>query len=170
VREDLGPIRFSETVQRIIDLEEKEGVAKEFIPATLDLFSDFGRGGSFESACAEAEAWVNEHSKADEYDLLRKISACYRPEEIAEAPITISRLDYQRRNPLQLALELPFPVRLTFMILALFRQYGSGGEPVNISSDLPPVPPSPGRWGGRSPGFEQPLPKPDEDLDIGPKR
>lgn len=163
-------MRFPETLQQAMDLEEKEGVAKEFIPATLDMFSELGRGGSFEAACAEAESWVYEHSRSDEYDLIHEISCRYGADEIAEAPITICRTDYPRRNPLMLAMELPFPIRLTIMILALFRQYGSGGEAVNIVSSLPPKPPAPGHWGGRTPGFEQHIPHTDEDVDVGPKR
>ena|SRR5688500_14915158 len=103
-------------------------------------------------------------------DLLYHIIQRYDGESIVAAIESVARLTIFPGNPLALALLVPHPIRLTLIAFALRPYYGSVGEPVKFPSGLPPKPPAPGHWGGRTPGFEQPLPKPGEDLDVGPKR
>jgi hypothetical protein len=177
VDQHLEPIRFPEHLQQAIDHDEY-GLPRENIPAIMDSHGwdlkhidniESPRVSEFEKASAESAAWVEGAAWRDEYSLLDALEE-FDPQLLASAAIAIDGSHGSLRNPLRFALTQPFPIRLTLIILALMRKYGSGGEGVRIASGLPPRPPAPGHWGGRTPGFEQPLPKTDEDLDVGPKR
>ena len=172
--EALEPIRFPQNLQRAIDLDlyghPHENIAWIMDSQDWDLKgldnAETPSVSDFEKACAESAVWVRQASARDEHDLLVAIGLC-DPELIAVAATTVDKGYRQGHNPLKFALTVPVPIELTLLILALFRRYGSGGEAVNIVSGLPPKPPSPGRWGGRTPGFEQPLPINDKNLDVG---
>ena len=177
VRQRLAPIIFPDNLQRVFDLEELAGAPKENIPVLMDPLSwnlnDLGsveapRVTNFDKACSESNEWLQRY--VSESELRAHLLAMYPIEQITEASAAIEQNAHCRGNPLVFALKLPFPLRLTILMLAIHRWYDSGGENVDVSSDLPPKPPAPGHWGGRTPGFEQPIPRPREDLDIGPKR
>ena len=177
VDENLEPIWFPEHLQKAVEYDEY-GHSRENIPVIMDSYGwDLGdiedveppKVSAFENACAESTAWVEQVPWRDEYSLLGALNE-FEPELLASVAVSVDHGYRSSQNPLKFALAQPFPTRLTLIILALMRKYGSGGEAVNIASGLPPKPPAPGHWGGRAPGFEQPLPKPGEDLDIGPKR
>lgn len=165
--DDLNFISFPEQVLRVIDLEELAGVPKENIRvfmephgwdlANLDAVATPGLS-DFDLACGEAQFWLDRFYLWNEADLLEYLTRRYEAETFTTALDEIMRNAYVRGNPLTLALSLPYPIRMTLVLLALLRHYDSGGESVNISSDLPPCPPSPGHWGGRDPGYEEPLP------------
>jgi hypothetical protein len=170
----LTPIIFPDNLQRVFDLEELAGVPKENIPVLMDPKSwdlndletvDAPRITNFDKACSEANDWYQRF--VPEPDLRAHLVARYPVDEIIEASKSIEANAHCRGNPLVFALKLPFPLRLTIVMLAIHRWYDSGGENVDVSSDLPPKPPSPGHWGGRTPGYEEPLPPRTKDLDIG---
>ncbi len=177
VRQRLTPIIFPDNLQRVFDLEELAGAPKENIPVLMDPMGwklndlesvEPPRVTNFDKACSESSDWLQRY--VSESDLRAHLMARYPIEQIIEASTVIEQNAHCRGNPLVFALKLPFPLRLTILMLAIHRWYDSGGEYVDVSSDLPPKPPAPGHWGGRTPGFEQPIPRSPEDLDIGPKR
>lgn len=165
-------------LRSVFAMDELAGVSRDNIPVYLDPHGwdladpenfETPRVSNFDRACGEAEAWVVMMSSRSEYDLLNEVDSFDRDLRLA-ASEAISEIAPTHENPLRFALRQPYPIRLTLLILAILRRFGSGGEAVNIASGLPPKPPSPGHWGGRTPGFEQPIPLPNENLDIGPRR
>jgi hypothetical protein len=173
-RARLTPIIFPDNLQRVLDLEELAGAPKDNIPVLMDPknwdLNDLEIVGvprvtNFDKACSEAHEWVQRF--LPESDLRAHLLARYSVDQIIEASTTIERIARAPRNPLAFALILPFPLRLTIVMLAIHRWYDSGGENVDVSSELPPKPPSPGHWGGRTPGYEEPLPPRRKDIDVG---
>lgn len=174
VRQQLAAILFPDNLQRVFDLEEVAGASRENIPVLMDPMEwslsdletvDTPRVTNFDKACSEANDWVQRF--VSEADLRKHLMARYSVEEIIEASASIERNAHCRGNPLVFALKLPFPLRLTIVMLAIHRWYDSGGENVDVSSELPPKPPAPGHWGGRTPGYEEPLPPRRKDFDVG---
>lgn len=177
--DDRAEISFPENLLRVFDLEELAGARKENISVLMDPLAwdldnldnvDIPRVSNFDKACSEATEWLSRFTANSEYDLRKHLVQRYSVDLIVEAATSLEQNGNVRGNPLLLALKLPYPIRLTLVLLALHRWYGTGGESVDVSSDLPPKPPAPGHWGGRTPGFEQPIPRSPEDLDVGPKR
>ena len=172
------PITFPDHLQRVLDMEEIHGVERENIPVYMDPHGwdlsdldniDLPRVSDFDKACGESVAWVMASQNRSEYELIKAMDRFPFELRIA-APSAILQGYAANENPLLFAMRQPFPIRLTLLILAFIGLHGSGGEPVQITSGLPPKPPAPGHWGGRTPGFEQPIPRSPEDLDVGPKR
>jgi hypothetical protein len=170
-------ITFPENLQRVFDLEELAGAEKESIPVLLDPLAwdlqnlekvETPNVSSLSKACSEASDWVRRFTVYPEYDLRHHLIERYSVEQIIEASTAIEQNANVLGNPLLLAFQLPFPIRLTIVMHAIHRWYDGGGENVDVSSDLPPKPPAPGHWGGRTPGYEEPLPPSRrKDFDIG---
>lgn len=176
--DSLPEFTFPDQLQRVLDMEEIHGVDKENIPvymnphgwdlSDLDNF-ETPRVSDFDKACGESVTWVAANWKRGELPLIRAMDR-YPFDLRLAAPGAILQEYVANENPLLFALRQPFPIRLTLLILAFIGHHGSGGEAVQIASGLPPKPPAPGHWGGRTPGFEQPIPRSPEDLDVSPKR
>ncbi len=178
IPERLPTITFPDQLQRVLDMDEIHGVDRENIPVYMDPHGwdledldnfETPRVSEFDKACGESVAWVTANQNRGDYDLIKAMDQF--PFELRISAPAVVRDEYAaNENPLLFAMRQPFPIRLTLLVLAFIGLHGSGGEPVQITSGLPPKPPAPGHWGGRTPGFEQRIPRSPEDLDIGPKR
>lgn len=178
MREDIEPIAFPPNLQEVIDLEERTGRSMadiRMMTGAIELDSGFlgklaqrlfgKRPSTFEEARIEATAWVDQFDRRSVDGIAEDMMSRYSLAQIVAAEEGLPTINFGRRRPLDIAtLASSSPIRLTLYVLAIRRHYGSGGEAVNIASGLPPKPPAPGHWGGRTPGYEQPIPN---DVDSG---
>jgi hypothetical protein len=180
-------VAFPEDLHRIILLEELSGITGRDLLATdrdstkNESFFERARiallrlekPSTYQRASEESVSWVDKYEHLPIEPILEDLVTRYTLAEIQSAERSVEVYAGVDRNPLDIArIITSVPIRLSLYIFAIWRHYGAGGEPVDIASGLPPKPPAPGHWGGRTPGYEQPLPPElfGKDLEAGEPR